>query len=84
MPFLYQKKNVTLLYDSVSVDVHLNVPLVIRFGTYFNGVTLASSTDLVQRLSVTHMSNSHQTTFSLECKRMHPCFIITRETVEGQ
>jgi hypothetical protein len=75
---------VPLLYDSVSVDVHLNVELVIRFVMYFNSITLAFTIDSIQRLSVIHTSYSHVRKFSLECKRMHPCFILRTESEGGQ
>ncbi len=74
-----------LLRFDVSIDVHLNVALVIRFPIYhtpivitsINSITLASTIDLLQSLSVTHThthtSNSQETQFPLERERMHPC-----------
>jgi hypothetical protein len=78
-----KKKNMLLLYDSVSVDAHLNVELVIRFVVYFNSITLACTTDSIQGLSVMHTSYSHVRKLSLECKRMHPCFILTTNRERG-
>ncbi len=70
-----------LLRADLSIDVHLNFALLIQFAichihiviVSINSVTLASTIDLVQSLSVTHTSNSQETSFSLERERMHPC-----------